>query len=560
MVLPIEPLEHRRHLAAFASLASTGTLQITGTRAPDVIVIDLDGDRIIARQNDSRISFARSNVKRIAVDAGSGNDRVFNRTPLRSTLNGGAGDDQLTGGKHADLLNGGRGADHLLPLGGGNVIFADVADQLDYTGLSGRQFDVLVTPGAADETIAAIRHFGNVDRFVCIDGLNLNLRLTKGNDQLELFVDGNDYYNGIATRIDMADGNDTLLRALDVGNSTTVLGGTGNDRFFAIDDSDFNGVGTIDTGPGDDYAEWNNWYGRPISFGEGIDTVRVLSQNTNTGGPFVEVRADAERIIPNTEMVYLYSNGNPYYPTDRPDNWVLDELPKPIVAAQRTIANAPTATITPGGTLMAFGNSSSERIELTQDNSAIKLRIGDKVQRFDRAAIKQIWIGGLDGNDRIINRTDLPAVLCGDAGNDTISGGEGGGRLLSGFGNDTLRPTSASAATQMRIINDEFLNEADLVDYRESTTQSFRVFAISDNPVLGALLIERDSIEDRAEFLGSAYGMDLRLTDRADQLTAFGSGYEGSGGITTIDMAGGVDDTAEIEEDDFMSIFIVGRP
>ena len=139
-----ESLE-KRQLLSGATLNQAGLLTVGGTEQSDTITVDrsVSGskDVIVVTVNGTVQKFKTSNVHKILVNAGSGNDVVevnVGSTAIPCTLVGGAGDDYLVGSTGADSLVGGTGADTLI--GGGG---RDVLDGTDGTTGS----DVAITHG-----------------------------------------------------------------------------------------------------------------------------------------------------------------------------------------------------------------------------------------------------------------------------------------------------------------------------------------------------------------------------------------------------------------------------
>jgi Ca2+-binding RTX toxin-like protein len=106
-----ETLESRRLLANFASvdISGTGTLMVEGTVSSDSVDIRFRDSDVVISLNKQETTFPRSSVSRLSVSCGSSDDFIINRTNLRSTLNGGEGNDTLIGGLNADTIVGGVG-------------------------------------------------------------------------------------------------------------------------------------------------------------------------------------------------------------------------------------------------------------------------------------------------------------------------------------------------------------------------------------------------------------------------------------------------------------------
>ena len=110
----IEPLRPRLLLAASVV---AGQLNVRGTDAADTVTFGREADTglYVLAVNGNVRHFRQSDVRRVRIDAGNGNDAVtVNRSVrLATTLNGDAGDDTLNGGSGADVISGGDGDDRL---------------------------------------------------------------------------------------------------------------------------------------------------------------------------------------------------------------------------------------------------------------------------------------------------------------------------------------------------------------------------------------------------------------------------------------------------------------
>ena len=203
-----------REVPATAAL-SNGILTVTGTGSADTITVRQSSTAITVDGVSG--SFALSKVTEVRVNAGGGNDTVDLRkagavVTKPAHVEGGNGNDKITGGTRDDSLFGGKGNDNL-DGGGGN-------DQLD----GGRNNDILVGGDGND----------------VLDGFS-------GNDVL-FGNDGHDRLNG--------DGGDDILWGGDGRDS--LYGGAGRDNLFGEDGDDglFGGVGdgreVLSGGSGDD--------------------------------------------------------------------------------------------------------------------------------------------------------------------------------------------------------------------------------------------------------------------------------------------------------------------
>jgi hypothetical protein len=117
-----ESLEKRTMMAASVN---AGLLTVTGTGGADAISIgQLANGNVQVNDNGAVTTFASANVNRIRVNARGGNDSVtvFLSVTRPATLNGGAGNDSLTGSNRSDSLNGSSGNDFLNGRGGADVL------------------------------------------------------------------------------------------------------------------------------------------------------------------------------------------------------------------------------------------------------------------------------------------------------------------------------------------------------------------------------------------------------------------------------------------------------
>src|SRR3954463_12592835 len=129
----VEFLAPRLFMDASAVLTARGTLLVIGTDTADRIVVTRNGGSVVVHFGPSIQSFDQADVKRVRVDAASGADRVVIRLGLRSSVNGGGGDDWLETGINVDSIVGGSGDDTLWGHGGGDTIEGDRGvDALSY--------------------------------------------------------------------------------------------------------------------------------------------------------------------------------------------------------------------------------------------------------------------------------------------------------------------------------------------------------------------------------------------------------------------------------------------
>ena len=110
-IIAVDPLEPRRLLAA--TLDGTGLLTVDGGAGDDQIQLSINGGNIQVLLNGAPDgTFDPSLVNAIIINGGDGNDAIsISPLSISATLNGGAGNDTLTGGSAPDVFNGGDGND-----------------------------------------------------------------------------------------------------------------------------------------------------------------------------------------------------------------------------------------------------------------------------------------------------------------------------------------------------------------------------------------------------------------------------------------------------------------
>ena len=168
-----------------AKLTHDGTLEVNGGHRANALALRL-GDRTqvqvdVGDDGSADFTFARSDLRAIEVNMGSGNDAVrvddtngaFTDS-IPTTIAGGAGDDSLIGGAGAetflggdgnDTIDGGKGNDTAY-LGDGNDVFSwdpgEGSDVIDGQAGSDR---MLFNGGAGADTVTMTANFGRLTFF-----------------------------------------------------------------------------------------------------------------------------------------------------------------------------------------------------------------------------------------------------------------------------------------------------------------------------------------------------------------------------------------------------------
>jgi Ca2+-binding RTX toxin-like protein len=324
----------------------------------------------------------------VVVNGGDGNDSltVLAKTTelANATLNGGGGDDVLSGADTNDTLNGGDGNDRLIGAKGADSMVGDAgndtlvwnngdgSDTMD-GGAGNDTAEVNGNPTLGDTfTIApdvqpgrivfkrenlvpftlqtTTEHFqinglGGADSLTSIEGVGARTLLSVDGGAGDDVIKGSDGPDLIAG----GEGNDTLD------------GGAGDDRIIGD-----RGTDTMNGDAGDDTLVWNN--------GDGSDVI-----NGNEGSDDVEV------------------NGAPA---------------------------GDTFTVEPNGSRIAFNRTNLVPFSL------------------DIGSSETMHANGLGGDDNITvgNVGNFEVTANGGSGNDTLTGGSGSETFLGGSGNDAINP------------------------------------------------------------------------------------------------------------------------
>ena len=360
-----------------------------------------------------------------ALTAGVGND----------TLSGGDGNDAINGGNGNDVLDGGAGNDTLNGGSGGIDSIAEVGDVnfvLTSTTLTGLGTDSLVsiegvslTGGASANTINAsaatfgvtLNGGGGSDSFIGSSFAD-TINGNGGHDTI-LPGDGNDQVSG-------SDGNDSILGGL---GADSIDGGAGNDTVLGGDGND-----TLSGGLGDDQLDGAlgndsvlGGDGRDsISGGDGDDVV----DGEGTDGDSVSGGLGNDSIRGGAGNDVIVESGDV--------NFTLTSI---------TLTGLGTDTLSGMETAQLTGGSSANTITASGFTGSVTLIGGAGADTLTGGNFADVLTGEGE-NDSLI----------GNAGNDTLQGGAGADLLNGGAGNDSLLGQGGSLDTLLGGIGNDVLD------------------------------------------------------------------------------------------------------
>ena len=255
-----------------------GTLTYTGTDArseleifqdpPNTIRVvraTFDNDPITATgcTTPDGNTFTCPGVTRVVVSAAGGTDSV-DATPVTSialTVDGGAGNDYLTGGDANDTVSGGAGTDFVLGDRGNDTV--DGGDGDDFA--SGGEGDDRLLGGAGDDGFSGEPGNDDYSGGTGVDSAEVSTSgpTPRPNGNVTLDDQANDTLSGIAGEADNVradiegvEGEGFLVE----GGNDTFIGNAGANTLLGVDGND-----TLDGGAGNDV----------LSGGDGDDTIRA---------------------------------------------------------------------------------------------------------------------------------------------------------------------------------------------------------------------------------------------------------------------------------------------
>ena len=277
----------------------------------DTISNDGDNVTIDAGGGDDSIDNYGDNV---TIDAGDGNDKVDNDYDSNVTINGGVGNDTIRNGGSDITIDAGAGNDYIRNTGSKVTIDAGAGKDKIYNYGSNSSISALdgndyMLNGSDGDSVSIDAGAGNdsIENY----GSNVSINAGAGNDYIYNYL-----YNwyGDSVTINAGAGNDTLYTNSD-GGGNVLIGGTGSDLFiFYYDSDDLYGTDTITDYEEADTIQFNN--------------VAVSKVSTNSSGSVIFKVGKNKLVVKNAAdkvVTYIDADGSTKtFGGSSADEWKLD--------------------------------------------------------------------------------------------------------------------------------------------------------------------------------------------------------------------------------------------
>lgn len=490
------------------------------------------------------------------VDGGDGNDKItgsnaqnnLNGNAGNDTLSGGGGDDNLDGGLGNDSLDGGAG-DDFLSGGGGNDILKGGAgiDTADFGDLDPQ--DTLA--GQAGITLTLVNGAGIATYIEHANGADLGIHKATltGIENIDGSL-GNDKITGdtFANVIDGDEGNDILLGGS--GNdilrggygSDNVQGGIGDDVIYINHAGD-----SRDNASDNDIVDGGEGTADLLSFAEYFNDVDFtnslkidlsngnphISSDDNEGGGYdLNITASQFERYEGTQQrdIFIGSQGDDFFYANGGDDSVDGDDGYDIVSYEglynenggQAINIAWTGTGFSGAVINGQATGTFTHIE--------EIRGSAKDDTIDASANNNanqgFVLSGGAGND----------AVTGGAGNDIISGGSGKDTLVGGTGTDWVSYAFSGGAVNINLANGKAYDTASEVTTKVGNYDSLDGF---ENALGGA---GNDIItgDGNANMLAGGAGNDIITGEGGNDTLIGGLGadkIDGGSGVDTLDYS-----------------------
>jgi Ca2+-binding RTX toxin-like protein len=349
-----------------------------------------------------------SAVLSAVVNAGDGADTVAVSVLLASVLNGGGGNDTLTGGAGIDVLNGGDGVDTVSYTDRSGNVTADLdgladdgeALELDTIGLDVEN----LTGGSGDDTLTGDANSNTLTGNAGADTLDggLGADTLSGGADVDTVTYASRIYD-VTTSLDNVSNDGEAGENDDVRSDVqNIIGGAGNDTLTgSLGNNSLSGGGGVDTLDGDLGAD-------VLNGGNGSDTVSYASHSN-------DVVADLDGLADDGEL----GEGDQ------------------VVNVENLAGGAGSDTLTGDGVGNALtGGAGNDTIEGGDGVDSLSGGAGVDMLRSRDSFADQV-LCGTELDSVLSDLLDLVAVDCEQIDNGLIGGGTGGGTTNGGTGGGT---------------------------------------------------------------------------------------------------------------------------
>ncbi len=439
----VEVLEERIVLSAVA-LTADGAVNVSGDAANNEILISQDDQNINVSVDGEVYSFSNDLVTSLNIQGAEGDDFIQNNSNLDAVIDGGDGNDTIQGGNGNDVLTGGWGNDVITDIGGMQNSLDGGAGNDTLWALSSTGADTL-QGGAGNDTLYSIVGDTNTSD----GGLGDDVIIARGTDNVttdagDRFVEFKDRGQDVAL-------DNGVLYVQGGGNITVVEAGdqllvNSNGNFSQFNRADVNFIAGIgDPAASDTFLNFSSvdsvYYGAGgddlLVGGSGNDILKGGGGNDLVfgGGGNDDITGDGGNDI------LIGAQGNDILRTDGNDLVFSDANDQ--VIGNRDVGDPDVSfNLDDNGVLQVTANGDDNNIQISQDaQNNVLVNVDGQSFTFDGTAVTGLQVNGLAGNDRIVNNTNLDAIINGGDGNDVITSGAGNDQLNGGNGDDVITDT-----------------------------------------------------------------------------------------------------------------------
>ena len=418
-------------------IGGAGADELRGGAGDDTIFFDADdtvvdggaGYDLAQVQGPVGVTFDLAAHGFEAAIGGSGNDTLFTSGEDDVLIDGGAGNDTITGSQNADVLMGGDGNDTIYGLGGNDIITGDAGNDALYGGDGD---DVLVGGMGADTLNGGYGEdwasYGGSDA-----GVNVNLGTNSGSGG---DAQG-DHFNSIenlmgSSHADKLVGDGGANKIFGGGGDDNIEGGAGNDTL-----NGGSGVDMLIGGYGNDTYIFNRGDGGEVIYDYASTTQTSRTQKTanQNGQSRTYWQVTTSTVLANAGSDTL-AFGESITSFDVIVDFDGTDLTMAVIDPNDPDASFETAT---DWIYIKGWNDSRTRIEtFTFEDGTVLDMSNVAIPMHDQMRLMELFaIVGTDGDD-VLDGTERGNLMYGRAGDDLISGFGGDDEIYGEDGNDTI--------------------------------------------------------------------------------------------------------------------------